>query len=66
MKVRNFKSHKQLSRKKFIHVPTALIPAISEARLKNFAVFEQFTWNEALDPNLFKLEVPKDFTIEKK
>jgi hypothetical protein len=25
--------------------------------------FEQFTWNESLDPDLFKLEVPKGFTV---
>ena len=28
-------------------------------------VFEQFKWNEALDADLFKLEAPKGFTIEK-
>lgn len=27
-------------------------------------VFEQFRWNEPLDADLFKLEVPKGFTIE--
>jgi hypothetical protein len=33
---------------------------------KPFIVFDQFTWNEALDPDLFKLDVPKGFTLEKK
>lgn len=33
---------------------------------KPFIVFEQFTWNEALDPDLFKLEVPKGFTLKDK
>jgi outer membrane lipoprotein-sorting protein len=28
---------------------------------KRFIVFEQFAWNEALDPDLFSLEVPKGF-----
>jgi hypothetical protein len=27
-------------------------------------IFEQFRWNEALDPNLFNLEVPKGFQVE--
>jgi outer membrane lipoprotein-sorting protein len=31
---------------------------------KPFIVFEQFTWNEALEPELFKLEVPKGFTVK--
>jgi hypothetical protein len=33
---------------------------------KTFMIFEQFAWDEALDPNLFKLEVPKGFTLEPK
>jgi outer membrane lipoprotein-sorting protein len=33
---------------------------------KTFMIFEQFTWDEALDPNLFKLEVPEGFTVENK
>jgi hypothetical protein len=28
--------------------------------------FEEFTWNERLDPALFKLEVPKGFTLQDK
>jgi outer membrane lipoprotein-sorting protein len=28
--------------------------------------FERFTWNEALDPDLFRLEVPKGFSLEEK
>jgi hypothetical protein len=28
--------------------------------------FERFTWNEVLDPDLFRLEVPKGFTLEEK
>jgi outer membrane lipoprotein-sorting protein len=28
-------------------------------------VFEQFAWNEPLDPELFKLDVPTGFTVEK-
>jgi hypothetical protein len=31
---------------------------------KPFVVFEQFSWNGALDPELFKLEVPKGFTLK--
>ena len=33
---------------------------------KTFMIFEQFAWDEALDPNLFKLEVPEGFTLEPK
>jgi outer membrane lipoprotein-sorting protein len=33
---------------------------------KPFVVFEQFAWNEALDPELFKLDVPKGFTLKDK
>jgi outer membrane lipoprotein-sorting protein len=33
---------------------------------KPFVVFEQFTWNEALDADLFKLEAPKGFTLKDK
>jgi outer membrane lipoprotein-sorting protein len=33
---------------------------------KPFIVFEQFTWNQALDLELFKLEVPKGFTLKDK
>jgi outer membrane lipoprotein-sorting protein len=33
---------------------------------KPFIVFEQFSWNEALDLELFKLEVPKGFTLKDK
>ena len=33
---------------------------------KPFVVFEQFTWNEALAPDLFKLDVPKGFTLKNK
>jgi outer membrane lipoprotein-sorting protein len=33
---------------------------------KPFIVFEQFTWNAALAPDLFKLEVPKGFTLKDK
>jgi outer membrane lipoprotein-sorting protein len=33
---------------------------------KPFVVLEQFTWNEALAPDLFKLEVPKGFTLKDK
>jgi len=33
---------------------------------KPFVVFEQFTWNQALDPELFKLEVPKGLTLTNK
>ena len=33
---------------------------------KPFVVFEQFTWNEALAPDLFKLDVPKGFTLKDK
>jgi outer membrane lipoprotein-sorting protein len=33
---------------------------------KPFIVFEQFTWNEALATDLFKLEVPKGFTLKDK
>jgi outer membrane lipoprotein-sorting protein len=33
---------------------------------KTFMIFEQFTWDEAFDPNLFKLEVPEGFTVENK
>jgi len=32
---------------------------------KPFFVFEQFTWNEKLDPDMFKLEAPKGFTLKK-
>jgi hypothetical protein len=31
---------------------------------KPFIVFEQFTWNGALDPDLFKMEIPKGFTLK--
>ncbi|WP_020473938.1 hypothetical protein [Zavarzinella formosa] len=31
---------------------------------KPFIVFEQFSWNEALPPTLFRLEVPKGFTLK--
>lgn len=33
---------------------------------KPFFVFEQFTWNETLDPELFKLDMPKGFTLKDK
>jgi hypothetical protein len=33
---------------------------------KPFLVFEQFTWNDTLDPSLFSLEVPKGFALEQK
>lgn len=32
---------------------------------KPFVVFEQFTWNEKLDPAMFKLELPEGFTLKK-
>lgn len=31
---------------------------------KPFVVLEQFNWNVTLDPDLFKLEVPKGFTLK--
>ncbi len=31
---------------------------------KPFIVFEQFSWNVALDPDLFKLDVPKGFRLK--
>jgi outer membrane lipoprotein-sorting protein len=31
---------------------------------KPFIVFEQFNWNVVLDPDLFKLEAPKGFTLK--
>jgi outer membrane lipoprotein-sorting protein len=33
---------------------------------KPFVIFEQFAWNGALDPGMFKLEVPKGFTLKDK
>jgi outer membrane lipoprotein-sorting protein len=33
---------------------------------KPFVVFEQFSWNETLDADLFKLEAPKGFTLKEK
>jgi outer membrane lipoprotein-sorting protein len=41
-------------------------PASRAPSDKTFMVFEQFTWDEALDPDLFKLEIPKGFTVEQK
>ena len=41
-------------------------PASRGPSNKTFMIFEQFAWDEALDPNLFKLEVPKGFTLEPK
>lgn len=31
---------------------------------KPFVVLEQFSWNEKLDPDMFKLEVPNGFTLK--
>jgi hypothetical protein len=31
---------------------------------KPFFVFEQFKWNEPLDPVLFEMEIPSDFTVQ--
>jgi outer membrane lipoprotein-sorting protein len=33
---------------------------------RQFIVFKDFHWNEALDPELFKLDVPKGFTVKDK
>jgi outer membrane lipoprotein-sorting protein len=41
-------------------------PASRGPNDKTYIIFEQFTWDEAFDPNLFKLEVPEGFTLEGK
>jgi hypothetical protein len=35
-------------------------------KVETVIVFEQFTWNKDRDPNLFKVEVPKGFTLKDK
>jgi len=41
-------------------------PASRGQNDKTFLIFEQFTWDENLDPSLFKLEAPEGFTLEQK
>jgi outer membrane lipoprotein-sorting protein len=36
----------------------------ADKKAKMKLIFEQFTWNEELAPEMFKLEVPKGFTVE--
>ena len=47
-------------------LPVRIVVGDPSDKDKPFIVFERFTWNEALDPELFKLEVPKGFTLQDK
>jgi len=33
---------------------------------KMMLIFDQFTWNETLAPEMFRLEIPKGFTVQGK
>ena len=47
-------------------LPVRILVGDPSDKDKPFIIFEQFTWNEALDPELFKLEAPKGFTLKDK
>jgi hypothetical protein len=45
-------------------LPVRLAIGDPEDKDKMFMVFKDFRWNEALDPRLFNLAVPKGFTVK--
>jgi outer membrane lipoprotein-sorting protein len=47
-------------------LPVRLAVGDPQDKDKQFFVFKDFRWNEALDAELFKLEVPKGFTVTDK
>jgi len=58
------------SAKLWVDPKTGLPARIAQGEIgdkdKPFCIFEQFAWNEKLDPNLFKLEIPQGFTLKDK